>query len=157
MRLTLIAVGRIKSGPEAELCEDYLVRARRLALLRGVRGPELMEIASGNGAQKEWARTAEKLAPGSMNLRFDETGEDWTSEYLAQQLVNWLDAGQASVNLLIGGADGFPPEARVAVPASLRFGRMTWPHALARAMAAEQIYRALSIITGGPYHRSGSL
>jgi 23S rRNA (pseudouridine1915-N3)-methyltransferase len=157
MRLNLLAVGRLKAGPEVGLCEDYLTRSRRLGPLKGVRGPDLIEVEAGPNATKEWARLAEKLSTGSISLRFDETGQDWNSEMFAERLQHWLDAGTSEVNLIIGGADGFTAEARQAVPFSLRFGSMTWPHALARVMAAEQIYRALSILTNSPYHRSGSL
>jgi 23S rRNA (pseudouridine1915-N3)-methyltransferase len=85
----------------------------------------------------------------------DETGKDLSSEALAALLGRWRDDGVRDVRFLIGAADGHDAATRAGADLLLGFGKATWPHMLVRAMLAEQLYRAMTILSGHPYHRSG--
>jgi 23S rRNA (pseudouridine1915-N3)-methyltransferase len=155
MKLALVCVGRLRSGPEVDLTRDYLDRARKAGAGLGFRAVELIEVEGGGGASAEWTRLRERLPAGGVAVRFDEAGEGLSSRTAATRLSQWRDQGQPTLSLLIGGADGFSAEAREAVVLAWSFGRLTWPHALARVMAAEQLYRWVAILGGSPYHREG--
>ena len=138
MRLAIVARGRIGASPEAELVERY---ARRL---RG----EMTVTEIGDMAP--WPRW-----DGGRTVVLDETGKDMASEALAVILGGWRDDGTREVRFLIGAADGHDGATRAGADLLLGFGRATWPHMLVRAMLAEQLYRAMTILQGHPYHRSG--
>ncbi len=154
MRLTLLGVGRLKDGPERLLADDYIGRTLPLARQLGFRGVDEAEVASGGGLEAEGARLLARLPEGAMCLRLDEAGENITSTELARRLASWRDDGQRDAVFLIGGAEGFSAEVRRAVPKSIAFGAQTWPHRLVRAMLAEQVYRAMTILAGTPYHKA---
>ncbi len=138
MKLTIVARGRIGASPEADLVERY---ARRL---RG----ELTIIEIGD--------TAPWPAFGSgRTVVLDETGRDLASAALAARLGGWRDDGVREVRFLIGAADGHDAATRAGADLLLGFGAATWPHLLVRAMLAEQLYRAMTILSGHPYHRAG--
>jgi 23S rRNA (pseudouridine1915-N3)-methyltransferase len=153
MRIRLIAVGRLKDGPERRLVDDYLARAGKLGANLGWRAIEEVEVADGGGRDAEGARLLARLDAGhGQVVRLDERGENIASADLALRLSRWREAG-VEVAFIIGGADGASPEVVKAAPQAISFGRATWPHRLVRVMLAEQIYRALSISAGSPYHR----
>lgn len=154
MRLQIVGVGRLKDGPERSLADDYLARAVPLARQLGFRGPDEYEVASGNGLEAEGARLIAKVPDGALCLRLDEGGDNLTSQQLATKLARWRDDGQRDAVFLIGGAEGYSPDVRRKFPATLAFGVQTWPHRLVRAMLAEQIYRAMTILAGTPYHKA---
>jgi len=154
MRLQIVGVGRLKDGPERSLTDDYLARALPLARQLGFRGPDEHEVASGGGQGAEGARLIARLPDGARCLRLDEAGENLTSTELARRLAAWRDEGLRETVFLIGGAEGFSPDVRRLVPRTLAFGAQTWPHRLVRAMLAEQVYRALTILAGTPYHKA---
>lgn len=140
MLLHIVARGRIGRGPEAELVDRYL---RRIAW--PTRVSELPE----SGA---------KLPPPADNnvtILLDEKGEQLGSVELARRLEQWRDGGKREARFLIGGADGFDDAARAGADLLLAFGKATWPHLLARAMLAEQLFRATSLLANHPYHREG--
>jgi len=140
MLLHLIARGRIARSPEAELVARY---EKRIAWpLR------LTELPESGG------RLPEPLTPLKTVL-LDEKGRDLSSAQLAAQLERWRDDGVRECRFVIGAADGHSDVERGQADLLLAFGRATWPHLLARAMLAEQLYRATSILAGHPYHRSG--
>ncbi len=156
MKITIAAVGRIKPGPERVLLDDYLGRAgqagRALAL-----GPfTVIEIderkARGRAAQS--ARLVEAIPPGAVVIALDERGETLSSPDFARLLAGLRDQGAGAAVFLIGGADGHDQALRARADRLLSFGQMVWPHLLARVMLAEQLYRAVSILAGGPYHRA---
>jgi 23S rRNA (pseudouridine1915-N3)-methyltransferase len=155
MRLSLIAVGRLRDGPERALVDDYLERAGRLARTQGFAGPVETEVdprrAAGRAAEAEAIGRA--LEPGMALICLDERGRTLSSPDLAARLGGWRDAGRRSAGFVIGGAEGLDAELRDRADLVLSFGPMVWPHMLARVMAAEQMYRALSILAGTPYHR----
>jgi 23S rRNA (pseudouridine1915-N3)-methyltransferase len=139
--LHIIARGRIGRGPEAELVERYLKR-----IAWPVKVSELPE--SGGKAP---------LPPADkkVTILLDEKGEQLGSLELARRLERWRDDGVREARFLIGGADGFSEGGRAGADLLLAFGKATWPHLLARAMLAEQLFRATSILANHPYHREG--
>ena len=156
MRITVIAVGRVKSGPERELFEDYRKRLSRGALL----GPlELKEVeARGKLSGEELkAREGELLLAavpqGARILALDERGRNLDSAAFAEKLGAWRDQGVRDLAVLIGGADGLSEDLRGKADLTLAFGKLTWPHRLVRPLLAEQIFRAETILSGHPYHR----
>jgi 23S rRNA (pseudouridine1915-N3)-methyltransferase len=156
MRVIVIAVGRVKSGPERELFEDYRKRLSR----GGVLGPlELKEVeARGKLSPDELkAREGELLLAavpqGARILALDERGKDLDSATLAGKLGAWRDQGVRDLAVLIGGAEGLSEDARAAADLVLAFGKLTWPHKLVRPLIAEQLFRAETILFGHPYHR----
>ncbi len=153
MRLHLVAVGRMASGPERELVDDYVRRARSLARSVGIRSVTEVEVPSGGGAAAEGARLIGRVPAEARAIRLDRRGEDIDSAALAARLAAWRDAATGDAAFLIGGADGFSAELTAAFPGAVAFGRQTWPHRLVRVMLAEQLYRALTILAGTPYHK----
>ncbi len=156
MRLRIAAIGRLGRGPEAALVETY--RRRLDGLARAARlGPlELVELEDRTGK----GRDAEaSLLLGALDtekrVALDERGQALDSRALSQTLGRWRDQGAASVGFAIGGADGHGDAARAAADLLLSLGPLTWPHALARVLLAEQLYRAATILTNHPYHREG--
>jgi 23S rRNA (pseudouridine1915-N3)-methyltransferase len=138
--LHIIARGKAGRGPEAELVERYLKR---------VSWPtRLTELPESGGRPPA-------PADQSVTILLDEKGEQLGSAALARRLEQWRDTGRREARFLIGGADGFDDEARASADLLLAFGKATWPHLLARAMLAEQLWRATSILANHPYHREG--
>jgi 23S rRNA (pseudouridine1915-N3)-methyltransferase len=151
MRIRILCVGRLKDGPERELVDDYLARAQKTGKPLGYRGVEEIEVASGPTAD-EGERLLLKHARGVL-IRLDERGEPWTSIDLSRKLARWRDGGEEAADFVIGGADGTSAAVAKAARHAISFGPQTWPHRLVRVMLAEQVYRALSIEAGSPYHR----
>lgn len=156
MRLLVAAVGRLGRRPETESIAK--LTARIDALSRATRlGPitiREVEDRSGRGAEAEAALLLR--AAGSARLvALDERGEAPSSAEFARRLERWRDQGAAQAAFLVGGADGHAPDLRERADWVLGLGPMTWPHALARLMLVEQIYRAATILAGHPYHRDG--
>lgn len=140
MLLHIVARGRIGRGPEAELVERYLKR---------VTWPTKLTELPDTGGKVPAAE------PGTKVVMLDETGEVLPSKAFAEKLGNWRDHGVREARFLIGAADGFGDAERAQADLLLSFGRATWPHLLARAMLAEQLWRAVSILANHPYHREG--
>jgi 23S rRNA (pseudouridine1915-N3)-methyltransferase len=138
--LHIVARGRIGRSPEADLVERYLKR-----ISWPTRVSELPESGG-------------KLPPPTDNgvtILLDEKGEQLGSMALASKLEAWRESGKREARFMIGGADGFGESARAQADLLLAFGKATWPHLLARAMLAEQLWRATSILANHPYHREG--
>lgn len=140
MLLHIVARGRIGRGPEAELVERYLKR-----IAWPVRITELPEKGGKLPAAAE----------NVVTILLDEKGEQLGSMALATKLEQWRDGGRREARFLIGDADGFGAPERARADLLLAFGRATWPHLLARAMLAEQLFRATAILANHPYHREG--
>jgi 23S rRNA (pseudouridine1915-N3)-methyltransferase len=138
--LHIIARGKIGRSPEAELVNRYFMR-----IAWDTKLTELPETGGRIPPPKEPVRT----------VALDEKGRDLPSEKLATILGEWRDGGIRETRFLIGAADGHSEEQRAEADLLLAFGSATWPHLLARAMLAEQLYRATSILAGHPYHRAG--
>lgn len=158
MRIGVVAVGRLKDGPERELFSRYVERARFCGKPLGFIGFELGEIAESRAARPddrkvEEAKEIRARSAGARLIVLDERSGSRDSQAFADQLATWRDAGQRSVAFAIGGADGLDPGILAAADARLSFGAMTLPHQLVRVLLAEQIYRAMTILAGHPYHR----
>ncbi len=155
MRVQICAVGRLRQGPERELYEDYLTRFDRTGRALALGPAQLIEVEDkkGGGMAAEAALLRRAVPDGALICTLDESGRVMTSPQFADLLAGWRDQGRQDVAFVIGGADGIDPDLRAQADASLSFGAMVWPHMLVRVMLAEQLYRAASILAGGPYHR----
>jgi 23S rRNA (pseudouridine1915-N3)-methyltransferase len=155
MRIALIAIGRLGRDPAAALARDYAERATASGRALGLGPVEVVEVEarkSGKAAEAEALRAA--LASETTYLiACDERGKAHPSRALAERIGKLRDGGERRLAFVIGGADGLDPAFVAEARETLAFGPQTWPHALARAMLAEQVYRAVTILAGGPYHR----
>jgi len=138
--LHIIARGKIGRSPEAELTERYLKR---------ISWPTKMTELPDRGGQLP------EPAGNVVTVVLDERGKPLSSMELARKLEGWRDTGRREARFLIGAADGHEEELRGRADLLLSFGPATWPHLLARAMLAEQLFRATSILANHPYHREG--
>lgn len=140
MRLHIIARGKIGRCPEADLVDRYLKR---------INWPtKVTELPDRGGAMPAAERN-------SRTIIFDEKGEQLSSSQIAELLGRWRDDGVSEARFCLGAADGFDDADRATADRLIAFGKATWPHMLARAMLAEQLYRATSILANHPYHREG--
>ncbi|SFR35027.1 23S rRNA (pseudouridine(1915)-N(3))-methyltransferase RlmH [Litoreibacter janthinus] len=155
MRVTICAIGRLRAGPELDLIKDYISRFDRTGRNLGLGPAQIVELEDkkGGGSAAEAALLDRAVPKGATVCTLDERGKVMTSPDFANMLGDWRDRGTSDVAFLIGGADGLTKDLRARADASVSFGKMVWPHMLARVMLAEQMYRAASILTGSPYHR----
>jgi 23S rRNA (pseudouridine1915-N3)-methyltransferase len=155
MRVHICAVGRLRAGPEKDLIDDYLTRFDRTGRVMGLGPAQIVEVEDkkGGGMGAEAVLLGKAIPKGSVICILDERGKVETSPQFAARLGGWRDAGRGDLAFVIGGADGIDPELRAQADHALSFGKMVWPHMLVRVMLAEQLYRAASILSGGPYHR----
>ncbi|MEL6766251.1 MAG: 23S rRNA (pseudouridine(1915)-N(3))-methyltransferase RlmH [Pseudomonadota bacterium] len=155
MELLIAAIGRLKGGPEAAMVADYAGRATAAGRPLGLGPLAIAEIDDRRArrASEQGERLLEAAGDGVVVV-LDERGRQLASPALADRIAGWRDDGRRRASFLIGGADGHAPEIRARADLLLSFGPMVWPHALARAMLAEQLYRAVSILGGSPYHRA---
>lgn len=156
MRVHLIAVGRLRAGPERDLVADYCQRFDRTGRPLGLGPVSVHEVEDkrGGGMAAEGVLLVGAVPAGSVLVTLDERGKLMTSPEFADQLARWRDGGRQDVAFVIGGADGIDPSLRARADFSVSFGAMVWPHLLVRVMLAEQLYRAATILGGGPYHRA---
>lgn len=155
MRLHISAVGRLRTGPERVLIDDYLQRFDRTGRALGLGPAEEHEVEDkkGGGMAAEAALLARTIPSGAAVVALDERGRTLTSPEFAALIARFRDGGRQDLALMIGGADGLASSLRSDADAVLSFGPMVWPHMLVRVMIAEQLYRAASILAGAPYHR----
>ena len=155
MRLRIIAIGRLRNGPEKDLIEDYIARFNRTGRPLGLGPVEFSELEDkkGGGKAAEGALLSKAIPSGAAVIALDEHGTLQTSSDFSQNLARIRDQAPSELIFVIGGADGLAPEVLARADAKLSFGKMVWPHMLARVMLTEQLYRAASILSGGPYHR----
>jgi 23S rRNA (pseudouridine1915-N3)-methyltransferase len=160
VRLVVAAVGRLKDGPERELADRYRKRAEQIGRRIGFRDTEVLEIRESRAQEIGKRRIEESIALANIIpdkavvLILDERGESLDSATLAQRLGRWRDDGRPAAVFIIGGDDGLAPSLRDKANVRIAFGAATWPHQLVRVMLLEQIYRAVSILAGHPYHRA---
>ena len=156
MRVTICAVGRLRKGPESELVSDYLTRFDRAGRRLGLGPARVSEVeARGGGGPQVEAQALRRAIPENSTLcALDERGDVLSSPKFARRLGDLRDDGTRDVAFLIGGADGIDPGLLAQANLSISFGKMVWPHMLARVMLCEQLYRAASILAGAPYHRA---
>lgn len=141
MKLTIVAVGKLRDAWAREACDEYEKR------LRGKLPLEIIEA-------KDDADLARKLPPRARLWALDERGKQLSSDELATTIKQHMNGGEQGIAFVIGGADGLPRELVQRANFTWSLGRLTLPHRLARIILLEQLYRALSIIRGEPYHRA---
>ena len=160
MRIALVCVGRLKAGPERELFARYFKRLKHAAQRAGIAGIDLREIDESRARRIDDRRSEEAGAilaavpGGGLLVALDERGRSPTSEEWASDIGRARDDLRPAYALAIGGPDGLAGSLRDKAHRVVGFGLMTWPHQLVRVMAAEQLYRAVSILSGHPYHRA---
>jgi 23S rRNA (pseudouridine1915-N3)-methyltransferase len=153
VRIAIVAIGRLSRSPETELVKLYVERATAAGRALGLGPFEVVEVESRKPGK---AAEAEALRPhleGSHVIACDERGKARASRAFAEEVATLRDRGVRRLAFVIGGADGLDPALTAQAQGQLAFGPQTWPHALARAMLAEQLWRAVSILAGSPYHR----
>ena len=152
MKLTIAAIGRAGRGPERDLYEHYAGRIRWPLTLRELE--EKRKLSPPEMIKREGELLLGVVPPKAVLVALDRRGRTLDSEAFADRMRRWRDDSVSDLAFLIGGADGHgePLLGRCALVVS--FGAMTWPHLLARAMLAEQIYRAQQLLAGHPYHRA---
>ena len=153
-------MGRLKSGPERDLVERYRQRIEGTSRHQGLSGPDFVELAESRARReddrrKEEAEALLEKAGSSILVVFDERGKTPSSEDFASRIGAWRDEGRQSLACLVGGPDGLDPELRRRADWIVSFGSLTIPHQIVRALVAEQLYRAITILSGHPYHRAG--
>lgn len=159
MRVMLLAIGRMKKGPETELVQRYLKRAEQTGRQIGLRGIEVVEIreSRANDAGKRMIEESIALAniipDAAVTIMLDERGESLDSTAFADHLRKWRDGGVPAAVFIIGGPDGLAQSLQDKARLRLAFGAATWPHQMVRIMLLEQVYRAITILSGHPYHR----
>lgn len=155
MRVTILAVGRLRAGPEADLVADYLARFERSGRSLGLGPARVIEVEDrrGGGPAAEAALLEAALPKGASLAALDERGPSLTSPGFAERLQRLAGGGMRDLAIAIGGADGLAPGLRDRADWLIGLGPMVWPHMLARVMLSEQLYRAATILAGGPYHR----
>jgi len=159
MKLAILAIGRMKAGPEKELCEDYIARAAAAGRNCGITSLEVRDFPESALPDTHRRREAEAkhlagaIAPRSYRIVLDERGRALKSTDFADLLKHQIEAGIGEIAFLIGGPDGHADSIRESAGFTLSFGPMTWPHRLVRVMLAEQIYRSVTIMVNHPYHR----
>lgn len=159
MRLEILAVGRMKAGPEQELYDRYSDRISKSGKALHFMGPDLHEIVESRAqdTNKRKSEEAEQLikaaGDGARIILLDERGKDLTSQEFSQLLKSEQDMGTQKLAFAIGGPDGHGDELKYIAARKIRLGAMTWPHQIARILLVEQIYRGITILSGHPYHR----
>jgi 23S rRNA (pseudouridine1915-N3)-methyltransferase len=159
MRLVVVAIGRLKQGPERELAERYRERFDDIGRKLGFRGLEIHEIPESRARDaatrisEEAAAISAVISAKSVLVALDERGDNIDSAALARHLGRWRDEA-ANTIFVIGGADGLSPDLRRKAKLNIAFGSATWPHQMVRVMLLEQVYRAATILAGHPYHRA---
>jgi 23S rRNA (pseudouridine1915-N3)-methyltransferase len=160
MRLIVAAIGRLKAGPERELAERFRDRVAKAGRAVGLRDIEIIEIRESKAADtarrvlEESIALANIIPERALVVALDETGENLDSGSFTGMLRSWNDAGRPAAVFCIGGADGLGEDVRRRADLTLAFGTATWPHQLVRIMLLEQLYRAVTILAGHPYHRA---
>jgi 23S rRNA (pseudouridine1915-N3)-methyltransferase len=146
--LTVVAVGRARDRPESALVERYLGQVPWPA-----RVVEVRESAQPDRKRREGAALLAAIPAGATVVALDGRGTVLGSEAFARRIAQWRDRGVRDLCFVIGGADGLDEAVLARAAERLSLGAMTWPHLLARAMLAEQLWRAASLLSGHPYHR----
>lgn len=160
MKIAVLAVGRMKAGAERDLAERYISRAAEAGRSLGFKINEVQELSESrarDGSQRmseEAAALSTHLVDRGALITLDERGRNLSSVDLAHWLAEQRDRGTPTVTFVIGGADGLAPDLRGRADLALAFGAATWPHQLVRVMLFEQMYRAMTILAGHPYHRA---
>lgn len=160
MRVIFAGIGRLKAGSERALFDRYVERIGKAGRALGVTGVDEIEIVESRAPAPDQRKAEEAasllaaLPRGVLLIALDESGKAPTSSTFARSFETWKDTGAPAVAFALGGPDGHGPALIAAARAVLALGPMTWPHQIARVLIAEQVYRAITILSGHPYHRN---
>ena len=160
MRIIIAAIGKSRTSPEHQLVEEYTMRANGLARQIGFSGVELIageapkKLQGAARIDKESAILSAAVPQGADFIALDERGRNINTTEFTNLLARHRDDGRGALAFVIGGADGLSPQMKSKATQTLSFGAATWPHMLVRAMLCEQVYRAMTVLAGHPYHRS---
>ncbi len=150
MRFTIVAIGRLKASPEVELVKRYCTRLPKILTVIELEAngptPALRK-------ERETIALLENIPAGSFPIALDERGQDLTTRGFHEFLMQKAATQGPHFTFLIGGADGLDSEVLPPAIPKVCLGRMTWPHGMARAMLAEQLYRIIQLEAQHPYHR----
>ena len=153
MKISILAIGKPGRGPEATLAAEYAQRASLSGRALGLGPLDLIDLDPRKPGKAPEAELILAAADGAHLIACDERGKAYSSRAFADHIAGLRDRGERRLVFAIGGADGLDTSVLAAAGSTLAFGPQTWPHALARAMLAEQVYRAVTILAGSPYHR----
>jgi 23S rRNA (pseudouridine1915-N3)-methyltransferase len=153
MRITLAAIGRLGRTPETELARDWAERATAQGRALGLGPVDILEIEPRKPGKAAEGEAILAAVEGAYLIACDERGQIFKSRDFAERIGRLRDDGERRLAFVIGGTDGLSDTVTAQARLKLAFGPQTWPHALARAMLAEQVYRAVTILAGSPYHR----
>lgn len=160
MRILIAAVGRLKQGPERELAERYRKRAAELGRKIGLSAFDVLEIKESRADNVARRMLEESIAIANVipdraaTVILDERGTGMNSAAFANRLQEWRRADRPAAVFIVGGADGLAESLRGEADLALAFGALTWPHQLVRILLLEQLYRAVTLLSGHPYHRA---
>jgi 23S rRNA (pseudouridine1915-N3)-methyltransferase len=159
MRILVAAIGRLKAGSDRELVERYRNRAVKVGRTLGLSGPDVIEVRESRAREAARRATEEAIAlanaipDDAIKIVLDSRGQNTSSDAFAGRIRGWRDGGRPVMCFVIGGADGLAAGLLDDADLIFAFGSATWPHQLVRIMLMEQIYRAMTILSGHPYHR----
>jgi 23S rRNA (pseudouridine1915-N3)-methyltransferase len=153
VKIVIVAIGRLGRSPEADLVRLYAERATAAGRALGLGPVEVIEVEGRKPGKGSEAEALSAHLADSRVIACDERGRARSSRDFASEIGRLRDDGLRRLVFLIGGADGLDPDLRTRAQDTLAFGPQTWPHALARVMLAEQVYRSVTLLAGGPYHR----
>jgi 23S rRNA (pseudouridine1915-N3)-methyltransferase len=153
LKIAIVAIGRLGRGPEAELVKTYAERATAAGRALGLGPVEVIEVEARKAGKAGEADALKPHLADAHVIACDEHGSARPSRAFAEEIARLRDDGARRLAFVIGGADGLDPALLASAQGRLAFGPQTWPHAMARAMLAEQVYRAVTILAGSPYHR----
>jgi 23S rRNA (pseudouridine1915-N3)-methyltransferase len=153
VKIAIVAIGRLGRSPEADLVRLYAERATAAGRALGLGPVEVIEVEGRKPGKGSEAEALSAHLADSRVIACDERGRARSSRDFAAEIGRLRDDGVRRLVFLIGGADGLEPDLRTRAQDTLAFGPQTWPHALARVMLAEQVYRSVTLLAGGPYHR----
>lgn len=151
MRINIVAIGRLRAGPEKTLLDHFISRVSWPVNIREVE--EKKNLTGSALKRREGELILENCPRGAQVIVLDERGKEISSRAFAKKISDWQDDGIDDICIVIGGADGLDEAVRQRANLTISFGRLTWPHMLVRGMLVEQLYRAQQIIAGHPYHR----
>ena len=159
MKIEILAVGRLKEGPERELVTRYLTRARDQGRGLAVTGFDVIEFAESRAARAqdrkiEEAQMIRLRLSDTVFVALDAKGQSIDSETMTKRIQTLRDSGSRSLSFIIGGADGLDPDFVKEAQSVIAFGAVTLPHQLARIILAEQLYRSMTLLSGHPYQRA---
>jgi 23S rRNA (pseudouridine1915-N3)-methyltransferase len=153
LKIAILAIGRLPRSPETDLVKTYVERATNAGRSLGLGPVEVIEVEAKKPGKAAEAEVLKAHLADAHIIACDEHGQARPSRAFADEIAALRDRGVRRLVFVIGGADGLDPALLAQANGKLAFGPQTWPHAMARAMLAEQVYRAVTILAGSPYHR----